>query len=133
MIARIAGILIGGIFIFSGLAKIGDMSAFAAQIHNFRLWPIPLENLLAMTLPWIELVCGLALIFDVKRRAASWLVFVMMIVFTIGIAQAMARGLSFECGCFGKADSTGVGFKKLAQNAVMIGIAFMATRIPKES
>ena len=53
--------------------------------------------------------------------------------FTIGIAQAMARGLSFECGCFGKADSTGVGFKKLAQNAVMIGIAFMATRIPKES
>ena len=45
---------IGLIFAYAGLAKVGDLGAFALQIHNFRMVPVSTENVMAMTLPWIE-------------------------------------------------------------------------------
>jgi len=48
-------------------------------------------------------------------------------VFTIGIAQAAARGLDFECGCFGKGDSSTVGLTKLVENVGLTILALVAT------
>jgi hypothetical protein len=42
----------------------------------------------------------------------------------------MARGLDFECGCFGTADHTRVGAFKLAQNLAMLAVAAGALRRP---
>lgn len=126
-LVRLAGIATGVVFAFAGLSKIGDMSTFAIQVHNFRLAPIALENLIAMLLPWVEVVAGTALIFNLRSRAAAWICAALMIVFTFGIAQAAARGLDFECGCFGKADSSTVGLKKLAENVGLSGVALWAT------
>jgi len=124
---RIAGIAIGLVFVIAGLAKIGDTETFAAQVHNFRLTPIVLENLVAMVLPWIELVAGTALILGTRSRAAAWICAVLMVVFTIAVGQAAARGLDFECGCFGKADSSTVGLRKLFENAGLTVVALIAT------
>lgn len=109
-------LLIGAVFIWAGLAKIGDLSTFAADVHNFRMLPVALEHLVAITLPWIELVCGLALISGVRARAGAVVAFAMMLLFTVGVAQALGRGLDIECGCFGTSDATRVGWVKLAQN-----------------
>ena len=68
---RVAGIAIGLVFVVAGLAKIGDMGAFALQVHNFRLTPIALENLVAMVLPWVEVVAGTALVLGARSRAAA--------------------------------------------------------------
>ena len=124
---RVAGIAIGLVFVIAGLAKIGDTGAFAAQVHNFRLTPIVFENLVAMILPWVELVAGTALILGARSRAAAWICAAMMIVFTIAIGQAAARGLDFECGCFGKGDSSTVGLSKLAENIGLTVVALVAT------
>jgi len=126
-LVRIAGIVIGAVFVVAGLAKIGDPETFASQVHNFRLTPIVLENLVAVILPWIELVAGTALILGMRRRAASWICAALMIFFTVAVAQAAARGLDFECGCFGKADSSTVGLKKLVENGVLSVVALIAT------
>ena len=105
----------------------GDTAAFAMQVHNFRLTPIALENLVAMILPWVELVAGTALILGARSRAAAWICAALMLVFTIAIGQAAARGLDFECGCFGKADSSTVGLTKLFENAGLTLVALVAT------
>jgi putative oxidoreductase len=123
---RIARLLIGLIFAAAALAKLGDLSSFAEQVHNFRLLPVAAENLAAMTLPWIELLAALALIFDVRARAGAWVVFILLGVFTVAVATAMARGLDFECGCFGTTDSTRVGTFKLAENLAMLVLARVA-------
>lgn len=127
-VVRLAGIATGLVFVVAGLSKIGDTGAFATQVHNFRLAPIGLENLVAITFPWVELVAGTALIVGAQRRAAAWICAALMIVFTLAVAQAAARGLSFECGCFGKADSASIGTKKLIENIVLAGVALIATR-----
>ena len=127
---RAAQIVAGLIFLASALAKIADLPAFAVSIHNFRLEPvIPLvaTNLLAMTIPWIELIAGLALVGGVRPRAGAIVYTVLLSVFTIGVAAAMARGLSFDCGCFGKASAGPVGLKKLAENFAMIALGVVAS------
>ena len=126
-VVRVAGIAVGAVFVIAGLAKIGDPEAFAAQVHNFRLTPIVLENLVAMILPWVELVAGTALILGARSRAAAWICAALMIVMTVAVGQAAVRGLDFECGCFGKADSSTIGIKKLLENTGLTIVALVAT------
>ncbi len=129
-VVRGAQYVVGAVFVFAGLAKIGDPQAFAAQIHNFRLAPIWSENLIAVWLPWIEVLAGGGLIVGVRRGAASWLTAAMMVLFTVAVAQAWARGLDIECGCFGTSDATRVGRDKLIENLGLTALAFVATWIP---
>jgi uncharacterized membrane protein YphA (DoxX/SURF4 family) len=125
---RSCRVLVGLVFIAAALAKIGDPAAFATQIHHFRLAPIALENLAAVLLPWIELLMGLALVLDLRARSGAWLAAAMMAVFTLAVASAMARNLDFECGCFGTADATRVGAKKLLENVVLTALSLIASR-----
>lgn len=120
---RAAQIVAGLIFLAAALPKIASLSAFAGSVHNFHLEPlVPMAatNLLAMTIPWVELIAGLALVSGVRPRAGAYVYTALMVVFTVGVISALARGLSFECGCFGKAGSATIGFKKVAENLGMI-------------
>jgi putative oxidoreductase len=127
---RAAQIVLGILFGWAALAKLADLATFALQVHNFRLLPIAAENLVAMLLPWVELVAALALVLGMRPRAGAWVAGVLLAVFTVGVALAMARGLDFECGCFGKASSTRVGWGKLAQNLGMLLLAWIGTWTP---
>ena len=129
-VIRAAQIVVGILFGWAALAKLADLSAFALQVHNFRLLPLAGENLVAMLLPWVELVAALALVLGIRPRAGAWVAGVLLLVFTLGVASAMARGLDFECGCFGKASATRVGWGKLAQNVGMLLLAWVGTLQP---
>lgn len=127
---RAAQITAGLIFLAAALPKIADLSGFAGSIHNFHLEavvPMAATNILAMMIPWVELIAGLALVSGVRPRAGAYVYTALMMIFTIGVIQALARGLSFECGCFGKAGSATIGVKKVAENLVMMAIGMIGT------
>jgi uncharacterized membrane protein YphA (DoxX/SURF4 family) len=124
---RVSQILIGLIFAASSLAKLGDMHSFAEEVHNFKLLPIALDHLVAMTLPWIELVAALALLLGVRARSGAIVAAFLMAVFTTGVVIAMARGLDIECGCFGTADGTRVGLVKVLENSGMLALALIGS------
>lgn len=124
---RVCQIGIGLLFLAAALAKIGDVAAFARQLHNFHMVPLWSEHLLAMTLPWIELVAGLALVLGIRPRAGAVVVTASLVVFTAAVAVAMARGLDIECGCFGTADGSRVGFVKLVENLGMLLLGVVAS------
>jgi len=122
---RLCRIAIGLVMLAAALAKIGDPAAFAVQIHHFRLIPTVAHHLLAITLPWVELVAGLALVLGVRARSGAWLAAAMMVVFTLAVSAAVARRLDIECGCFGTADASRVGVKKLLENLALTGLALV--------
>ena len=122
--ARITPIVI---LAWAGLAKIGDPRAFADQVHNFRLLPVALENLAAMTLPWIELVAALALILGIRARAGAMLATALLAVFTAAVLSALWRDLDIECGCFGTHDASRVGWVKVGQNLAMLAVAALGS------
>lgn len=130
-LVRAAGIVVGLVFLAAALGKLSDLQAFALQVHNYRLTPLWSENLIALTLPWIELLAGLALVFGVRPRAGAVVLFSLMLLFTFAVGAAWARGLDFECGCFGKASAARIGAKKFLENLGYLALAFVAIRRPR--
>ena len=111
-------IILGFIFIYAGAEKISDPEAFAISISNYRLLPTAAINFFAIILPWIELVAGILLIFGIAVKENSSILFSMLLLFTIAIVISLFRGLSIDCGCFGK--GTQIGLYKLGENTLMI-------------
>jgi len=126
----IARVAIGLLFIAAALGKLGDLAAFAQQVHNYRLLPLWGENFVAIALPWIEVLAGLALVLGIRPRSGAVIVLALMVIFTVAVGAAWARGLDFECGCFGKATAGTIGAKKFLENIGMLALAAMASVRP---
>jgi uncharacterized membrane protein YphA (DoxX/SURF4 family) len=96
-------VIVGGVFIYAGVLKAWDPLKFAEDIQNFHIvnWQIGVR--LAFFLPWLEIVCGLALIFGFLRSGAVAILTGLMLVFIGGTIAAKARGIDLSCGCFGAA------------------------------
>lgn len=109
------------IFILAGISKILTPTTFAQDIDNYRLLPYLLVTLMAVALPWIELVCGILLISGVGRRGAALLLLLMCVMFLIAIGSAMARGLDITCGCFTMtSNGMKVGYTRLIEDVVLL-------------
>jgi putative oxidoreductase len=91
---------LGAIFVAAALPKITDPPSFAHMIYNYRLLPAGLINISALVMPWVELLCGLALILGVWRKAALSIIGTMLVVFIIAISINLARENAIDCGCF---------------------------------
>ena len=114
----IARTIIAFIFIYAGAQKITDPEAFAISISNYRLLPISALNFIAITLPWIEIIAGILLLFGIAVKENSTIIFMMSLIFTVAIAISLFRGLNIECGCFG--NGTRIGLFKLGENLLII-------------
>ncbi|MGX9365468.1 MauE/DoxX family redox-associated membrane protein [Desulfoplanes sp. PS50] len=99
-IAFILRLYIGGIFIYASLSKISYPADFATNIANYMLVPYWAVNLLAVVMPWLELICGILLIAGVRSRAAIMIIGSLMFVFTLAIGINLWRGTAISCGCF---------------------------------
>lgn len=97
----IARFYLGGIFIYAAWGKILDPYAFALSIATYQMLPTHVINLMAIALPWLELVAGVLLVVGTLTRPAVLLVNGMMVVFIYAIYSAVTRGLDLgSCGCF---------------------------------
>ncbi len=91
---------LGVIFVMAALPKITDPPSFAHMIYNYRMVPAGLINISSLVLPWVELLCGLALIIGMWRKAALAIITLLLVVFIAAISFNLARGNTIDCGCF---------------------------------
>jgi len=101
--SRILGIAVGGIFIYAGILKAVDPVQFGLDIDNFKILPWFVSVRLAFYLPWLEMLCGLALLFRVFYRGGLLLLNLLVLIFIGATVAAKVRGLDITCGCFGHA------------------------------
>ena len=93
-------IALGVFFVAAALPKVVDPPAFAHMVYNYRLVPGALVNLMALVLPWFELMAGIALILGIWTRTSAALVGALLGVFVVAISVNLARGNAIDCGCF---------------------------------
>jgi uncharacterized membrane protein YphA (DoxX/SURF4 family) len=98
---RIVAIIIGALFVYAGVLKVWDPVRFAGDIENYHVLPWSVNVRLAFYLPWLEIICGLALIFRRLYSGALALLLVLLLVFLGVSIAAKARGIDITCGCFG--------------------------------
>jgi uncharacterized membrane protein YphA (DoxX/SURF4 family) len=114
-------IALGGLFIYAGASKLPDLEQFFGDVHHFGLTPWDVSMALAMFLPWVEIVAGLAvLVGRWLRNGGLLIVGALSLVFLVAIGSAWWRGLDLTCGCFGKEENATNFPRHLALNAGML-------------
>ena len=94
-------LVVGAVLLVAGYLKAFNPSKAKMAVRAYEALPIPVANILGVALPWIEIGAGLLLILGVAVRQTAIFSGFLMLIFIIAIAQAWARGLSIDCGCFG--------------------------------
>ena len=129
--------LLGLMFVYASLDKIADPAGFARIVYQWQTaGPIP-SNLVAVILPWIELLAGLLLIAGVWKREAAAVVAVLLVVFIAAAVGVLVRGIDVDnCGCTSVAAAStapawppdwmrGVGWFLIARNLVLLAGALV--------
>ena len=98
LVVRLA---LAAIWAWAGLSKIGDPRAFLRAVRAYDATPEWLSKAIAYGLPMLEIVLAVLLAVGLIVRYVASVSAVLFVVFIIGIAQASARGIKLECGCFG--------------------------------
>jgi uncharacterized membrane protein YphA (DoxX/SURF4 family) len=105
LVRRGLAVLVGAVFLYAGIAKVTDPLHFASDISNYQILPWQVGVRIAFYLPWLEIFCGLALVFHRLFSGAVAITSVLMLVFIGATVAAKARGIDISCGCFGSASS----------------------------
>ena len=84
-------------------------------MQAFELMPSALAGVFGLALPFAEIVLGVLLVLGLFTRPVAIVITVLMVVFVAGIAQAWARGLSIDCGCFAGGGQVGAAATRYPQ------------------
>ena len=93
-------LILAGVFIFASIDKILQPQAFAQAVFDYQVLPDFLINLVALILPWLELLVGASLLMNRWMPGAASIVAILMSIFVGLIFFNLARGLDISCGCF---------------------------------
>jgi uncharacterized membrane protein YphA (DoxX/SURF4 family) len=120
-------IVFGALLFYAGITKINAAWEFAENIASFKLLPAQANQMLALALPWAEVIAGVLLFFNLWVRPAGLVAVVLFGAFFVAVASALIRGLDIECGCFGP-HSAQVGWKTLAIDIVGLVVSVIIIR-----
>jgi putative oxidoreductase len=122
--------IVAAVFLAAAVPKVIDPATFATDIDNYRVLPDALIGPIAVGLPLIETIVGLALLTGIYARGAAIVAAGMLVAFAIAMIQAIARGIDLDCGCFGHVVEAQVGWMTVSRNVVLTVAALVITLGP---
>ncbi|MBK9138717.1 MAG: DoxX family protein [Verrucomicrobia bacterium] len=135
----LARAVVGGLYVYMGLSKAFQPVEFLKLMRQYGLVETPwVLNLVAATLPWFEVFCGLLLLTGIAVRGAALMSVAMLAPFTVLVwqraLQLQAAGqlpfcaVRFDCGC-------GAGevyiCAKLAENGLLLMLSLWLVCAPR--
>jgi putative oxidoreductase len=114
---------LAGLFLWAALPKLAEPGRFMEDLANYRVLPEAALAPIALGLPVLELLCALALLGGPYVTGSALLVSVLLFGFAAAMAQARARGIDLECGCFGAESRAQVSWEQVARNTAYAVVA----------
>lgn len=115
ILVQISRLLVGALFIFSGLIKANDPVGFGVKLEDYFLvfsetlpffgapWLLHSTVALAWTICVVEVALGIALLLGIWRKTVAWSLLLMILFFTWLTGYSAITGAVTDCGCFGDA------------------------------
>ena len=133
---RVVGLLgrliAGGVFIYAGVHKLLDPVQFAEDIANYQAFPHWTWHLAAGIVPAAEIIAGLAVLTNFKRRAGAIVLGSLTLAFLGLILSIIVRDIDLACGCFGKAaEASEVGWPLFFRDLGLL-VAIVAAYLPSD-
>jgi uncharacterized membrane protein YphA (DoxX/SURF4 family) len=127
---RLLAIALGLIFVYAAVPKILEVDHFARDVRNYRILPVWSHHIVALWLPWMELLAGICIVSGMWKRAGTIVILGLLSVFSAGLISAVVRGLDIDCGCYGNtvtelARAHRVGLARILENFAMMVVALL--------
>jgi uncharacterized membrane protein YphA (DoxX/SURF4 family) len=122
-------IVLGIVFVYASLYKLAEPREFAISIAMYDMLPLELVNLMAITLPAIELATGLTILLGLWTRASAAVINGMLVMFICAIGYVvLVRGKAeFGCGCFSPAAAE--AGKEMATDTLWRDVGYLAAGV----
>ena len=117
LVVRLA---LGCLFLWSSFSKIRQPYDFLSSVYNFELVGPKLGVLVAMVLPWLELLVGICLIGGIFISGALLASIGMAAMFTFVLAWSLYQGLEISCGCFSASGGGIISYSTLIRACVIL-------------
>lgn len=101
IISALARFGMAAVWIFAGVQKIDERMEMTQAIEAYGIFSPEWSGYVAYLIGPLELMGGVLLLLGLFLRESSAVAAVVLVLFMTGIAQAWARGLVIDCGCFG--------------------------------
>lgn len=110
--ARVAVVILAGVFLWAGIAKLVHRVDFFNAIAHYKLLPLNAAYRMSIAVPYAEIAIGSLLLVPVVfvRRTALIAYLALLALFTGSLVLLWLRGEHTNCGCFG---GTGHGHPSL--------------------
>ena len=92
--------ILGVTFIYASYYKIMSPEDFAKVVYGYNFFPEVLIHLIAIILPFVELISGLSLLLGIYPRSAALIINGLLLAFIFILTINIIRGYEFDCGCF---------------------------------
>ena len=120
--------MLGVIFIYAGSIKLLKPEIFAVLIDAYGIVPEGLLIPVAISLPLLEVIAGIGLLFDVRGSLA--LITGLLVLFMVVLGLGIWMGLDADCGCFSPEDPEAEAFRGLRLSlfrdlVMMAGVIFL--------
>lgn len=114
ILKEISRVIVGGLFIFSGLIKLNDpvgtsiklheyFDVFATDIAGFFKIFVPYALPIAVFLVVLEVILGIAVLLKYRMNLTSWILLLLILFFTFLTFYSAYFNKVTDCGCFGDA------------------------------
>jgi uncharacterized membrane protein YphA (DoxX/SURF4 family) len=123
-------LIVGGVFLYAAWTKLPfnqPWQLFAMSIDSYQVLPLTMVEMVARTLPWVELAAGLMLVAGLWLRISAPLVSAMLLVFFALMVRAYAKGMEINCGCFGPGEM--ISWRTLLRDGSLLAAALLLTSI----
>ena len=106
ILVNLVRVIVGLLFIFSGLVKAIDPLGLSYKMQEFfELWGMTQFNehtlWLSVVMIAFEIIAGVALLLGWQMKLFSWLLLLLILFFTFLTGYAYLSGKFKNCGCFG--------------------------------
>ncbi|MEK6794488.1 MAG: MauE/DoxX family redox-associated membrane protein [Spirochaetota bacterium] len=119
-------ILIGTLFIYASVDKILHPVSFAHTFANYAIMPDAFTPLVAIFVPWFELIAGTMFIIGFRTRSTAIALILLLSAFLVGITVNLVRGADMDCGCF---EFFGIP-ERLSISTFLRDVLFIALTLP---
>jgi uncharacterized membrane protein YphA (DoxX/SURF4 family) len=129
ILRSVSRILIGLVFIFSGIVKAIDPLGSAYKFHDyFQAFNIGFLNRLSLPLAILlctaEFIAGFSVLTGLRQKTGIWVVMILMVIFTpLTFILALTNPVS-DCGCFGDAIHL-TNWQTFGKNIILIALAIV--------
>ena len=139
----IGRLVLGGIFIYAGFSKLlmpnthlwpmfvlkfsisMNISSFAQQVESYKMISPEASQMMAHTLPFVEIALGLLVLIGWRLRIWATAITAIMVSFLAVVTRAYLLHMDINCGCFGTPEKlTGM---TVVRDGVFTALALLMT------